>query len=223
MSETPNKKIEKKIKSVVIESYYNQNLLTPKKKNVNKENQNYIQSPNKFYDLELIKNEKKEIQGKLEQKDVELKILKSDMNQKVEEFEVLKKEMEKLKEMNQFLIDQNIDNEKIIKNYIKKVQDLKGNIRVFCRMRRNLENEESKNFYEYKNSNFCTNGIEISKEEKNSLSKEKITKSNFTFDKIFSEDSTQTEVFNEVYEVIQNSLDGFNCCIFAYGATGSGN
>uniref|UniRef100_A0AAY5EGP1 Kinesin motor domain-containing protein n=1 Tax=Electrophorus electricus TaxID=8005 RepID=A0AAY5EGP1_ELEEL len=41
----------------------------------------------------------------------------------------------------------------------------------------------------------------------------------FQFDRIFSMDSTQEEVFQEL---IQSAMDGFNVCIFAYGQTGSG-
>ena len=44
----------------------------------------------------------------------------------------------------------------------------------------------------------------------------------FTFDRVFSEESTQQDVFDEVRDVVQSALDGFNVCILAYGQTGSG-
>ena len=48
----------------------------------------------------------------------------------------------------------------------------------------------------------------------------------FGFDKIFGEDATQEDVFdvikNTIFQEKGGLLDGFNCTVFAYGATGSG-
>ena len=48
----------------------------------------------------------------------------------------------------------------------------------------------------------------------------------FGFDKIFGEESTQEDVFdvikNTIFPEKGGLLDGFNCTVFAYGATGSG-
>ena len=48
----------------------------------------------------------------------------------------------------------------------------------------------------------------------------------FGFDKVLAPDCTQDDVFNEVKNTIFSEkgglLDGFNCTVFAYGATGSG-
>ena len=43
-----------------------------------------------------------------------------------------------------------------------------------------------------------------------------------TFDKAFSEKSTQIEVFNEIKHYVPAVLEGYNCTVFAYGQTGSG-
>jgi len=33
---------------------------------------------------------------------------------------------------------------------------------------------------------------------------------------------TQSQVFDQIAQLVQNSIDGKNVCIFAYGQTGSG-
>ena len=44
----------------------------------------------------------------------------------------------------------------------------------------------------------------------------------FTFDAVFDSSSSQADVFDEVRDAISLALDGVNCTVFAYGATGSG-
>lgn len=45
----------------------------------------------------------------------------------------------------------------------------------------------------------------------------------FAFDRVFDETSTQHEVFeNTTKTIIDGLLDGINCSVFAYGATGAG-
>ena len=44
----------------------------------------------------------------------------------------------------------------------------------------------------------------------------------FAFDRVYDTSATQLDVFSDVSQVIQSSLDGYNVCIFAYGQTGAG-
>jgi len=44
----------------------------------------------------------------------------------------------------------------------------------------------------------------------------------FNFEHIFDHDAKQADIFNELSQLIQSALDGYNVCIFAYGQTGSG-
>ncbi|XP_018569213.1 kinesin-like protein KIF18A isoform X2 [Anoplophora glabripennis] len=45
----------------------------------------------------------------------------------------------------------------------------------------------------------------------------------FMFDKVFSKDSNNEDVFqNSTHSLINSLMDGYNCSVFAYGATGAG-
>lgn len=95
------------------------------------------------------------------------------------------------------------------------VQDLKGNIRVYCRVRPFLPGQAS---------DMTTIGriedgnITIISPPKNG----KEARKSFTFNKAFGPSATQGEVFSDMQPLIRSVLDGYNVCIFAYGQTGSG-
>ncbi|KAK9016902.1 hypothetical protein V6N11_079394 [Hibiscus sabdariffa] len=95
------------------------------------------------------------------------------------------------------------------------VQDLKGTIRVYCRVRPNFSGQS--------NSLSCVDHIDdttitVIAPTKNG----KEGRKSFTFNKIFGPSATQAEVFSDTQPLIRSVLDGFNVCIFAYGQTGSG-
>lgn len=48
------------------------------------------------------------------------------------------------------------------------------------------------------------------------------SKRSFKFDVVFGPDSTQQDVFDDVSAFVQSALDGFQVCLFSYGQTGSG-
>ncbi|XP_045782885.1 protein claret segregational-like [Maniola jurtina] len=100
------------------------------------------------------------------------------------------------------------------------VQDLKGNIRVYCRVRPPLESEASKPLYNLNVLDACS--IEVEKIELLNSARKGKSQHSFTFDGIFTPHSTQEDVFAEVSQMVQSALDGYNVCIFAYGQTGSG-
>jgi kinesin family member 11 len=53
--------------------------------------------------------------------------------------------------------------------------------------------------------------------------KKAVSKS-FSFDKVFGQYSTQAEVFTSmVAPVVDEVMEGYNCTVFAYGQTGTGN
>ncbi|KAG8093146.1 hypothetical protein GUJ93_ZPchr0012g20502 [Zizania palustris] len=95
------------------------------------------------------------------------------------------------------------------------IQDLKGNIRVYCRVRPFLPGQLS--------LSSSVAGTEERTITINTLTKYgKNGHKSFSFNKVFGPASTQEEVFSDMQPLIRSVLDGFNVCIFAYGQTGSG-
>jgi len=94
-----------------------------------------------------------------------------------------------------------------LKKLNNKLQSLKGNIRVFCKVRPVLASKPV--------ADLNIEDVLIT------LNKPEIPLT-FSFDRVFGSNSTQDQVFEEVSQLIQSALDGYKVCIFAYGQTGSG-
>ncbi|KAL3503429.1 hypothetical protein ACH5RR_037878 [Cinchona calisaya] len=110
-----------------------------------------------------------------------------------------------------------VEGEKLRKKLHNTILELKGNIRVFCRVRPLLSDDACAP--EMKVISFPTamesleRGIDLSQNGQ---------KHSFTFDKVFMPDASQEDVFVEISQLVQSALDGYKVCIFAYGQTGSG-
>lgn len=105
------------------------------------------------------------------------------------------------------------------------VQELKGNIRVFCRVRPSLNSEPATMIAPMQYPDESEDAKEISvmgPEEKSSLGTITRKSNTFSFDRVFGPSTQNAEVFDEISQLVQSALDGYNVCIFCYGQTGSG-
>jgi len=99
------------------------------------------------------------------------------------------------------------------KRYHNQLQDLKGAIRVYVRVRPVTTRETGGQVAVRKMDAFQ---IEVDNKDKQKGSKQ------FTFDSIFDERATQEDVFAECKSLVSSAIDGFNVTVFAYGQTGAG-
>jgi len=92
------------------------------------------------------------------------------------------------------------------------IVELRGNIRVMCRVRpmNERESDEGSNVVQAVTGN---PEIELTHDGQQHI---------FRFDSVLSPTAVQEDVFKEVSEVVQSAVDGYKVCVFAYGQTGSG-
>ena len=99
------------------------------------------------------------------------------------------------------------------------IQELRGNVRVFTRTRPYLPSDHD----DERDSPLSCLPDEVSLTlQSTSKSSPQPEAYNFTFDKVFGPSSGQDDIFEEVAEFVQSSIDGYNVCLFSYGQTGSG-
>ncbi|CAL9775739.1 unnamed protein product [Musa acuminata subsp. burmannicoides] len=90
---------------------------------------------------------------------------------------------------------------------LDKILDIKGSIRVFCRVKLMHERKAAS---------------PISTEADKITVRSAGTRKEFVLDRVFHPESTQEDVFREVKPILRSALDGHNVCILAYGQTGTG-
>ncbi|XP_033753860.1 kinesin-like protein KIFC3 isoform X2 [Pecten maximus] len=116
---------------------------------------------------------------------------------------------------NQELIKKYFREMALRKKYHNELVELKGNIRVFCRVRPKIQEDG--------NGVMSQSVVTYDQDDDGLLHViNKGRSQTFEVDRVFTETSSQTEVFNEVQSLVTSCIDGYNVCIFAYGQTGSG-
>lgn len=116
------------------------------------------------------------------------------------------------------------DEETLRRKLHNQVQELKGNIRVFCRVRPPSETEATQAAeIAYPDAGKDSKEVVIQgPEQKSAMGNVSRSTNPFTFDRVFGPGSQNAEVFEEISQLVQSALDGYNVCIFCYGQTGSG-
>ncbi|KAK9164816.1 hypothetical protein Scep_000007 [Stephania cephalantha] len=156
----------------------------------------------KDIELDTVHNNLKELE--------ELREMKEDIDRKNEQTAaILKKQGAQLVELETLYREEQV----LRKRYFNTIEDMKGKIRVFCRLR-------------------PLNGKEIAEKQRNVLTsvdeftvehpwKDDKTKQHL-YDHVFDGYASQEDVFEDTKYLVQSAIDGYNVCVFAYGQTGSG-
>ncbi|KAI6700301.1 hypothetical protein NL676_014625 [Syzygium grande] len=147
---------------------------------------------NNLKELEELREMKEDIDRKNEQTAAILKM----QGAQLAELEVLYKEEQTLR-----------------KRYFNTIEDMKGKVRVYCRLRPLNEKEIVE-----KEKDVLTNVDEFTVEHpwKDDKAKQHL------YDRVFDGMASQEDVFEDTRYLVQSAVDGYNVCIFAYGQTGSG-
>lgn len=169
-------------------------------------------------ELEYCKDEKNQIDIELEklkprQPEIEkMKKLKSKSKHKKEALtNKIEHQKSKLKHITEVYTQERASRKRIYNDIV----DKKGKIRVYIRIRP-LPGPVKLNTKKLENTLKTQNDTIIEHKYKRGKTKE------YKFDKIYNQETTQNEVFQDTKDLIQLVLDGQNVSIFAYGQKGSG-
>lgn len=139
----------------------------------------------------------------------DLRELKADVERREKaQAELIAGQAKRLEELEKLYREEAITRKKIY----NAMEDLKGKIRVYCRVRPMLQFERDR-------------GQEMAVDIPDELTialKWKDKKKEFSFDAVFDGTTAQEKVFADTKHLVQSAVDGYNVCIFAYGQTGSG-
>ncbi|KAI9119983.1 hypothetical protein K1719_008952 [Acacia pycnantha] len=165
-----------------------------------------------FNPAEIINNQQKQLEGMkyfFEETKMEVKQIQSEWEREMGRLEHHIKGLEAAASSYHKVLEEN-------RQLYNQVQDLKGSIRVYCRVRPFLPgqlNVKSTVDYIGEGGNIMI---------VNPLKQGKDARRVFQFNKVFATNVTQEQIYVDTQPLIRSVLDGYNACIFAYGQTGSG-
>ncbi|CAN6277019.1 unnamed protein product [Urochloa humidicola] len=134
-------------------------------------------------------------------------------------YEEQKEKIKYLEERLAHAESQIVEGDELRKKLHNTILELKGNIRVFCRVRPLLRFDGDSNGAEGASISFPTS-VESNGRAIDLMNQGQ--KLSFSYDKVFDHNASQEDVFVEISQLVQSALDGYKVCIFAYGQTGSG-
>lgn len=150
-----------------------------------------------------------ELQNNLQELE-ELREMKQDIDRKNEQTAmILRRQGAQLAELELLYKEEQV----LRKRYFNTIEDMKGKIRVFCRIRPLTQIE----IVERERSVLTSlDEFTVQHPWKDDKLKQHI------YDHVFDGSATQEDVFEDTRYLVQSAVDGYNVCIFAYGQTGSG-
>ncbi|XP_031488283.1 kinesin-like protein KIN-14I isoform X2 [Nymphaea colorata] len=159
--------------------------------------------------LTMRNNELDALQSSLKELE-ELREMKEDIDRKnAQTAEILKKQGAQLIEFEKLYKEEQV----LRKRYFNTIEDMKGKIRVYCRLRPLTDKEIAD-----KERSVVTSLDEFTVEHLWKVEKTK----QYIYDHVFDSRASQEDVFEDTKYLVQSAVDGYNVCIFAYGQTGSG-
>lgn len=154
--------------------------------------------------------------------DAKISALHGEVHGKTMEVSVMMKQNEEHLKVISELENQAREDSALRRKLHNAIQELKGNIRVFCRVRPLLVKEQNS-----PQASLAQQMFDYNEKGQGVLAKPPSDRPNmqqypFKFDKVFNPTSGQDAVFEDISQLVQSALDGYRVCIFAYGQTGSG-
>ncbi|XP_058180550.1 kinesin-like protein KIN-14I [Rhododendron vialii] len=161
-------------------------------------------------------------QSSLATKEKELSSLKNDYKE-LEELREMKKDIDRKNESTSALLmmqgaqlaelETLYREEQVLrKQYFNTIEDMKGKIRVFCRLRPLSDKEIAQ---KERNVLQTIDEFTVEHQWKDDIKQH-------LYDRVFDGIASQEDVFDDARYLVQSAVDGYNVCVFAYGQTGSG-
>ncbi|XXG99719.1 hypothetical protein Hte_006060 [Hypoxylon texense] len=157
----------------------------------------------------------------------ENKATQSDYQRRMQEVEAAAQK--RIDEETKLLRDRLIKEEERRHKLFEQVQELKGNIRVMCRIKPPADSERDAlikfNPRMSELDEEKIDGLSIPTEREDFREPGKMIPGKpkeFSFERVFDDHCTNKDVFDEISQLVQSVMDGKKVCIFCYGQTGSG-
>uniref|UniRef100_A0A1A8UUL0 Kinesin-like protein n=1 Tax=Nothobranchius furzeri TaxID=105023 RepID=A0A1A8UUL0_NOTFU len=180
------------------------------------------QSHNRLSNLERGgESEEQNLWRELSDLEAKYKVMETLRDSQEAELQTLKEEVRSLKETVVEQKDELHAGEMERRRLHNMIQELKGNIRVFCRVRPLVDGGLSSHIQLAPSDN---KSITLAKTEESHTGKSADSQKNyrFSFDQVSGPHASQQQIFEEISLLVQSALDGYGVCCFAYGQTGSG-